>query len=278
MVEREAYSSAGSSERPAEILQIKSTGWYIDCVIFHQSLPFLIDSGASCSLIDKALYDTFLKDSALRLKPVEQSFVLADGSGLKVYDQVQVDLEIGDRLIAQELVVAELGAASAILGLDFLENNDAALRPSRGHLLIGDGSVPAYHEGLRMGVLRISLAEAVSIEPRSIKIMDANMEVNARGVEKMVLQEGDVGVVERATSLLESKGGLVSNGLVRIQDGKVLVNLMNVHDQPIFIPKGSSVGFLHQVAGIHELVTKENIPSPVVSEKILNEQNIYIQY
>ena len=99
------------------------------------------------------------------------------------------------------------------------------------------------------------------------------MEVNARGVEKMVLQEGDVGVVERATSLLDSKGVLVSNGLVRIQDGKVLVNLMNVHDQPIFIPKGFSVGFLHQVAGIHELATKENIP-PVVSEKILNENDI----
>ena len=122
-------------------MQIKSTGWYIDCVIFDQSLPFLIDSGASCSLIDKALYDTFLKDSSLRLKPVEQSFVLADGSGLKVYGQEQVDLEIGDRLIAQELVVAELGATSAILGLDFLGNNDAALRPSRGHLLIGDGSI-----------------------------------------------------------------------------------------------------------------------------------------
>ena len=273
-VEREADSSAGSSERPAEILQIKSTGWYIDCVIFDQSLPFLIDSGASCSLIDKALYDTFLKDSSVRLKPVEQSFVLADGSGLKVYGQVQVDLEIGDRLIAQELVVAELGATSAILGLDFLENNDAALRPSRGHLLIGDGSIPAYREGLRMGVLRISLVEAVSIEPQSIKIMDAKVEVNARGMEKMVLREGGVGVVERATSLLDGKGVLVSNGLVRIQDGEVLVNLMNVHDQPIFIPKGSSVGFLHQVAGIHELATKENIPSPVVSEKILDENDI----
>ena len=104
--------------------------------------------------------------------------------------------------------------------------------------------------------------------------MDAKVEVNARGVENMVLQEGGVGIVERATYLLESKGVLVSNGLVRIQDGKVFVNLINVHDQPIFIPKGSSVGFLHQVSGIHELATRKNIPSPVVSEKILNENDI----
>ena len=50
----------------------------------------------------------------MNLGPVKQTFVLADGTGFRLFGEVEVDIEVGDTLVTPDLVVADLGGQSAV--------------------------------------------------------------------------------------------------------------------------------------------------------------------
>ena len=72
-------------DRPAHVLNIrKQSGWHILVEINEQEITFLVDSGASCTMIDASIYQNSTKSVPLQLSPTADTFVLADGSQLEV--------------------------------------------------------------------------------------------------------------------------------------------------------------------------------------------------
>ena len=247
-------SSAVSSDRPRQVLRIKQcNGWYVDCVVFDQILPFLVDSGASCSLIDKSMYDELCKRHKMNLRPVNQAFVLADGTGLRVFGEVEDDLEVGGTLVTQGLVVADLGGQSAILGLDFLEEHDAALYPARQCLIIGGDTVPLYKEGQWKGAYRVCVAESESFEPRTMKNVTVKIGQGTIQSDPLMMNHPELGIMEIAETVMRNTGLMMPKGLVNVRKGSTTVQIMNVHDEPIHLTAGRMVGLLYPVEDVQQV-------------------------
>ena len=107
-------------DRPAHVLNIrKQSVWHLPVEINEQEITFLVDSGASCTMIDASIYQNLTKSIPLQLSPIADTFVLADGSQLEVLGEIVLEGRIGDQWYPMTLVVAEFGDNTAILGLDF---------------------------------------------------------------------------------------------------------------------------------------------------------------
>ena len=115
----------------------KQSGWHVPINIHEENIIFLVDSGASCTMIDTLTYHKLTKFNPLPLSPITDIFVLADGSQLSVLGEVEFEGRIRDEYYPMTAIVAELGDNAAILGLDFMENNDVILRLSTGKLMVG---------------------------------------------------------------------------------------------------------------------------------------------
>ena len=218
--------------------------------ILDQSVSFLIDSGASCSLIDISVYQSLKMVSSIKLSPVEENFVMADGSGLTTLGEANVGLQVGDTTYPLTVIVADLGGRSAILGLDFIEENDITLKLSRGRLVLGGETVLLHRENAKKGCCRISVGHTLSIPPRSCRVVAMEVDIGVRPVDRKVAR--GICAVECLPTLAEATGLVMDPGLVRVQDGKVPVNLINVHDEPIHLHKGKTLGSIHPVKTVSD--------------------------
>ena len=146
-------------DKPAHVLNIrKQSGWHLPVEINEQEITFLVDSGASCTMIDASIYQNLTKSIPLQLSPIADTFVLADGSQLEVLGEVVLEGRIGDQWYPMTLVVAEFGDNTAILGLDFMEDQDVILRLSLGKMMIGNETVVLHRENAEKVVIALAWA------------------------------------------------------------------------------------------------------------------------
>ena len=100
-----------------------------------------------------------------------------DGSQLSVLGEVEFEGRNGDEYYPMTAIVAELGDDAAILGLDFMENNDVMLRLSTGKLLVGNETVNLHRECAEKGCYRISLCETLTIPSRSRRVGEVDVDI-----------------------------------------------------------------------------------------------------
>ena len=93
----------------------------------NQHVYLLLDSGASCSVVDK---DFVTADG---LEPMGlMKLTNADGRGLTAIGQTTVKVTLHDLTTSHTFVVAEHLSAPAILGCDFLTRHGLVLDLGRG--------------------------------------------------------------------------------------------------------------------------------------------------
>ena len=165
-------------DRPAHVLNIKKqTGWHVPVEINEQKITFLVDCGASCTMIDVSKYQKLKTSIPLQLSPITDIFVLADGSQLGILGEIVLEGRIGDQWYPMTLVVAEFGDNTAILGLDFMEDHDIILRLSLDKMMIGSETVILYREIAEKGCYRISLGNTLTIPARSCKVVEIEVDM-----------------------------------------------------------------------------------------------------
>ena len=82
----------------------------------------------------------------------------------------------------------------------------------------------------------------------------------------------DVGVVGGLASLVELTGLMAVGGVVRVKEGKVPVNLLNVHDDAIYLKDGVTVGRLVPITAVTRSVSKVSpSDSSGVHERLLTD-------
>ena len=242
------------------------------CRMFGEKVPFLIDSGASCSLIDVSIFLALSSERHIPLSEIHETFAVANGGELLVYGEIMVNLQVGRRSYPQALVVADLGSRSAILGLDFMRRHRAVLRAASGTLNLGRTTVLLHREKGRQRCNRVSLTETLTIPPRSMKVVEVEV---GREVLASHDEVPDVGVVEGLASLVELTGLMAVGGVVSVKEGKVPVNLLNVHDDAIDLKEGVTVGRLVPITTVTRSVSKVSLSdSAGVNGRLLTDESI----
>ena len=196
-------------------------------------------------MIDVSVFESISKIHPMELSPVTERFILADGSDLAVMGEVDVELQIGEQLLLVTMVVAELGDDyNAILGLNFMEEQDVILRVSHGKMMIGNETVPLHRENAGKGCCRISMGKTLTIPPRSCRVVEAEVDMG-KSVDSKWMHEDCI--LECLPTLAETSGVMMGSEIVKIHDRKVPVNLINVHDRPLCVFKGRTLGSLQPV-------------------------------
>ena len=261
------------TDRPTNVLEVKRDGGlYMMCRMFGEKVPFLIDSGASCSLIDVSIFLALSSERHIPLSKIHETFAVANGGELLVHGEIVVNLQVGRRSYPQALVVADLGSRSAILGLDFMRRHRAVLRAASGTLNPGRTTVLLHREKGRQRCNRVSLTETLTIPPRSMKVVEVEV---GREVLASHDEVPDVGVVEGLASLVELTGLMAVGGVVSVKEGKVPVNLLNVHDDAIDLKEGVTVGRLVAITTVTRSVSKVSLSdSAGVNGRLLTDESI----
>ena len=163
-------------------------------------------------------------------------------------------LAIGIREYDADVVIADLGYQSAILGLDLLEDQNTVFKVQSGTLLI-DVPVMLYRENAQRVCCEIWVHETLDIPPTSCKVVDVEIDLTelANG-EKTNLM---VGAVEGLSTLADISGLVMDHGVVAVHYDKVLVNLSNVHDTEITLHKGKILGNVQLINSVTERLPPE---------------------
>ncbi len=102
---------------------------YINAKFMHLNVTFLIDSGASYSIISKK----FVKASNLYqfTKPCNFTVTVADGRSVNISEYMLGKLEIGKKILTVKLYVLD-SQVEAILGMDILRIVGVSIGPEKG--------------------------------------------------------------------------------------------------------------------------------------------------
>ena len=221
-------------------------------------------------MIDVSVYQDLTKSIPLQLSPID-TFVLADGSHLTVLGEIVLEGGIGDQWYPMTLVVAEFGDNTAILGLDFMEDHDVILRLSLGKMMIGSETVVLHRENAEKGCYRISLGNTLTIPARSCKVVEVEVDIGKSAssgeAPRVCLEAARVCLVECLPTLADMNGIVMGSQLVELTQDKVLINLINVHDTPVSMNKGKTLGAIQPVQAV------SLIESSAKSSKAKHNQN-----
>ena len=129
-------NDVNSDDSDVHAIAINSVSNYsIPAFVFGSQVLFLVDTGATVSLISSEVWNRIKPANPPELKPVNMKLVGVDGSPMQVQGSVIVDLNLSDQAFQQEVIVANSLTSEGILGINFLEANGCVLDLSQGELV-----------------------------------------------------------------------------------------------------------------------------------------------
>jgi hypothetical protein len=151
--------------------------------------------------MDEGLYNMIPEENRNPLENIDLLLRSANGEVLKVLGQTQVKIEIGNQLFDYAVKVVALGDNSAILGLDFMADEECVLYLGQGLLQIGSKSVRlTLHKQSDSKCARIQIAENLCIPPNQEMMVTGNINLRHRNFDE------PFGAVEQTSPLAENKG------------------------------------------------------------------------
>ena len=239
---------------------IDEAGMYIDVCIGGVSANFLVDTGATLSIVSTSFYDKLTKKPILQ--EFSQQITSADGGCLSVKGKGEFIFEICENSFQIKAVVANV-RADGIIGLDFLRDNDCIIDIVSKRLVVGKKSFNVHFEG-PLGCYRVVASETVSIPPMSEMIIPGVVCVPKGGKVKSF-----EGIIEPIEEKLETDFPLTARAVVNTSD-IVPVRLMNVKPEVRLVHKGTSIGKIHRIQSVSSTEHNHNNDS----EKYILRQDL----
>ena len=203
--------------------------WYISVSVKGKVAEFLVDTGASHSMVSRGFYD--LVSSGDETLTKRRSARLADGSRLQTYGRRFMKLRIDDKEFAFSPVIADI-QDEGIVGLDFAALYGAVLRPKSGVLEIEHPYRLHSQCVLRQVSCIASVVQTVKIPPGQ------TCDILYQGDGKM---KGQVAVMEPDVILLSSIGLESLDTLVANANWSVFP-VSNPGTETVYLQKGTKVG------------------------------------
>ena len=207
----------------------------------------LVDTGASCSLIDVDLLKKVFEGHKLIIRDTDCTASQADESPIDVVGEVDLAIDIGGCPYFLTALVASLGNDSFILGLDFLERQKAIIDISRGYVQLGSREIFLNRNGHGQ-CCRVKVKESVEIPP------DKAVWISSHPDDKRWASSQKCGVVEVAPSFVENTKLFVSRALVEPTNPTLVV--LNTSGETVKLKAGTTIGLMHPVMAVD--VTSDN--------------------
>ena len=193
----------------------------------------LIDTGASCSIIDiGSVRKLGLSDT---LHPSPNYVIDASGNNMDILGEIFINISAPNIDILQKMKVIDTTSYKhVILGRDFLEKfNSVAFNFSRNTIKLGE----QWHSCVKLnGTERVNLLNKVTLQGRSESI------VNVRCKKSLSLMNSDFEPISIANipGIYATRCRVVPD-----VDGVFQISILNANTHPVVIPSQKYLGKLH---------------------------------
>ena len=126
-------------------------------------MNWLIDTGASTTVLNSRQYHDIADEFKPALQPVEVTLRAVDGSPLKISGKTNVDVALGNQVFDVLVIVADLGNLDGIIGMNFLSEHGAVIDTFLGSLKLANHEILMHREE-SFQCCRIRLCEDMLIE------------------------------------------------------------------------------------------------------------------
>ena len=197
------------------------------------AVRYLLDSGCTLNILSKRIFNKLPQVTKKSMKPFHcNTGTLADGSGLPIEGQVELDSRLRSEMINVSWVVANI-EPDAILGMPFLLGNNCQLFCSNFTLVMNGKTLRCSD---RHGVDYTSSVQVVSdvdVPPQSEKLLDCQL---SRVINS------SVGMVEMSRATVSRGLALASCVVACTKGDRFVVRCLNPQNKTVFIPSGSIIG------------------------------------
>ena len=201
-----------------------------------RALKYLIDTGSSKNLLSRAVFDRLPEHMRSRLDPLSSIATMADGSGLPMYGQIELDGRLRNTKFRATFLVCKI-TDEAILGMQFLREQNCTVSCDRGLLIVGSETIPCVDTLGRLLCNKVQVLRATTVSP------NAEVQVCCRLSSE---PSGPTGIIENHLST--DCGVVVAATLGRpSSQRRVLVRCLNVTSQPQELRAGMVIGLYQPV-------------------------------
>ena len=174
-------------------------GMYTLGYISGVPVNFLVDTGSTCTLLSKEIYDRIRNESGTELSPGLKKIQGVNGSNLRTFGSSEMEISLGNATNVQRVIVSDI-TPEGILGQDFLLKNVRKIDYTRLVLHTKSSEIQCWVGGEAEMVCRIEVKEEITIPSNSgmwvpVKIPQSDH------ISRFGYVEGS----ELITSLLEKK-------------------------------------------------------------------------
>ena len=248
-----------SARSGADVLHLDN-GFYVTGMVASKPVKFLVDCGATTSLMSSQTFASLQQYCNFSPTPVNQSFHTVNGQQMNVIGNVVLVVQLGFERYDITFVVGDIDS-DGILGQDFLRKNVDNINYRKSCLVMGSETVPLETANGSSQICRVEVRETVKIPAQSRMWVPVTIPL----AEHM----SPLGFVEPDPDVMSTIEILTMSGIVDTQSENVLVNVVNYGSQPITIFKRMPLGTCkpyhervqqHRIARVTEQVACDTLP------------------
>ena len=206
----------------------------------------LIDTGAACCLLSKAIYDQ-MSTSLHPLMTRSRSMYAVGGQTVPTEGDLLCDVNVNGRHYKIDMVVSsENETVGCILGMDFLLDHDCDLAVKTGHLFLGNMKVKLRKESTTNVIARIRLEDDVTLPPRTELSVTGKAEAMSKRIPTFY------SCVEPSPSMKRRARNHVLTGCAVVQTNaiNIPVPLMNTGEDTQVLKKGTVIAIMKAASQI----------------------------
>ncbi len=218
-------------------------GWLIPITINQTSTLALLDTGATCTMIGRPLYETLHAVQPLKLKTDEDLGLEVIGEGAApTLGTATVQIGIAGGTYEQEVVVsANWENPNCILGSDFFCQHDCELSMRKQQFQVGDQQVRCVPEPERVVKTGLKIARRVALPARTDVIVPCKPTHASSWLQRTAA------VVQPCSNQLRyAEDGIVIWSALKTPDQpETVIPLRNLTDEPRTLYRGTRIGEAH---------------------------------
>ena len=212
---------------------------------------YLVDSGAQISILPRAVYDQYYDRTTTPLSESDMTIKAGNDTRVECHGIAHCLIKLGGVFIRHPFYICE-DATVPILGIKFQEVHDLHLWPAEKAMFLKGKQITSYdNKGVRKRS-KILMLQTYTIDPKSEVIVQGKLSGGD------VIQDDKPCVVDRSATCYERTGALVCRIVATPRQNVVPVRMINVHDTPLRVYKGTVLGTLQpcvQMQAMQEIAT-----------------------
>ncbi|PIK46602.1 hypothetical protein BSL78_16535 [Apostichopus japonicus] len=165
------------------------SGMYVPIEVHSCSAQFLVDTGATITVLSKTFFDTLPHEIRTKLRRENQYVWLADNcTNIEDRGTIIVGLKIGDKVIDHKVHIVDIGG-DAILGLDFLIGYGCKLDWKHGIFSIDQTEVQMVPRKKEAAIYRLVVTETTIVPSGNEALVQTKIVRKGRGLH---MDEGEM--------------------------------------------------------------------------------------